>query len=212
MNLREAYLERPVKLQREIEHEAGKIRTWAGMYIDPFDPDPDVIRIDDIAHALSLICRYNGHVDHHYSVAQHSLEVVRFLQDKGAPTSVQLEGLLHDAAEAYMGDLASPLKHNRHMHAYAIAEQRLQEAILKRYLPNTVYQWDQVKVADDAAYQMERISFLFPFETAEDMMYEKFGRSVIVPKEPAEVEQEFLFKFRTLAEPIYKGKNRGVPL
>lgn len=212
MNLREAYLERPVKLQRELEHEQGKIRTWAGMYIDPFDPDPDVIRIDDIAHALSLICRYNGHVDRHYSVAQHSLEVVRYLEDHLCPTPVLLHGLLHDAAEAYMGDLPSPLKHNIAMVDYDGAELRLLEKILERYIPYRYHQWDKVKEADDAVYQMERISFLFPFETAEDMMYEKYRRSVIVPKEPAEVEQEFLFKFRTLAEPIHEGYRRGVPV
>lgn len=66
--------------------------------------------ITDIVHALSLICRFGGHTSEHYSVAQHSLLVARILAALGASPEVQLAGLMHDAHEAYIGDIPTPIK------------------------------------------------------------------------------------------------------
>lgn len=84
------------------------METYTGLLVDPLDISMSQIRIEDIAHALSLQCRYNGHCKEFYSVAQHSVQVCDFL-DFGNPR-IRLFGLLHDAAEAYLGDMIKPLK------------------------------------------------------------------------------------------------------
>ena len=83
------------------------ITTFTGkkFYFDHIDPDQ--ICIADIAHALSMLCRFTGHVHQFYSVAQHSLLVD---QQINGPPHLHLAALLHDAAEAYVNDLATPLK------------------------------------------------------------------------------------------------------
>lgn len=76
------------------------------------DPDPFTISIEAIARGLSRICRFNGHCKRYYSVAQHSIHVSRLVAGKTAEAtrSLQLWGLLHDASEAYIGDLIRPVK------------------------------------------------------------------------------------------------------
>lgn len=81
------------------------IQTFTGKKIDLLEPSPDDICKEDIAHALSQICRFCGHCDEFYSVAQHSVLVKRI-----APPEFAIEALLHDAHEAYLGDVTRPLK------------------------------------------------------------------------------------------------------
>lgn len=87
------------------------IETFTGKKFDFSNPQPDMIDIADIAHALSLLCRYNGHCSQFYSVAEHSVLLARHVMEHGAykPTDM-LTMLLHDAAEAYIGDMPAPLK------------------------------------------------------------------------------------------------------
>jgi hypothetical protein len=82
------------------------IMTYLGTKFYPFDPKVEDVCINDIAHSLSLTCRYSGHCSQFYSVAQHCLEVAKILPDE-----LKLQGLLHDSAECYIGDLASPVKY-----------------------------------------------------------------------------------------------------
>jgi len=87
--------------------------TFTGRQFDPFDPQPEDIHILDIAHALSNTCRYGGMCQFYYSVAQHSGYVAQMAMDlNGTKTSPDwpLWGLLHDAAEAYIGDMPTPFK------------------------------------------------------------------------------------------------------
>lgn len=90
------------------------IQTFSGLRFDLLDPKPSMICLEDIAHALSLICRFTGHTRRHYSVAQHSVLVAVIAHDSvcGAKTQADIfrQGLMHDAAEAYIGDISTPLK------------------------------------------------------------------------------------------------------
>ena len=85
------------------------IQTYSGKRFElDGEIDPETIDIEDIAHALSQICRFGGHTRAFYSVAEHSVRVSHLLFDHGR--KVQLQGLLHDAAEAYLGDIVRPMK------------------------------------------------------------------------------------------------------
>ncbi len=82
------------------------IRTNTGLYINVFEPTSEMICVEDIAHALASIPRFGGHINKHYSVAQHSVrccEMALTLEDKRA-------ALMHDASEAYMLDIPTPIK------------------------------------------------------------------------------------------------------
>lgn len=83
----------------------GFIRTYSGIAINVIDPEPDQIDIRDIAHSLSMQPRFAGHLPRLYSVAQHSIEVSNYVSPEN-----RLAGLLHDAAEAYLLDIPSPIK------------------------------------------------------------------------------------------------------
>lgn len=86
------------------------IEVASGEFVSLRGPEPSTIKVDDIAHALSHICRFGGHTHVFYSVAQHSLLVHDLVEHLGASPEVRLAALLHDAHEAYVGDLTTPLK------------------------------------------------------------------------------------------------------
>lgn len=87
------------------EQTKSCITTWSGQWFDILKPDQYNYDIEEIAHALSNLCRYTGHINKFYSVAEHSVLVSRIVDPAYA-----LAGLLHDAGEAYLGDVSSPLK------------------------------------------------------------------------------------------------------
>lgn len=200
MSLMEQYVKEAAGAQIAREVAKGTMRTWSGVLVDPLHPQLDTVRIDDIAHALSMVCRYSGHVDAHYSVAQHSIEVSLYLLQMGASPLCQLMGLLHDAEEAYFGDMSSPLK--KHYPDYRKHGDAMREFIYDKYIPDwrelPMYE-DLVHKADQDLYQIERISMLLPYGEAEELCNKKYGRSVIkYGKEPKEVEAEFLRRFASL--------------
>jgi hypothetical protein len=93
----------------ETDHERGAwMSTYLGGRFYPLDPKPNEIFIEDIAHALSMQNRFNGHTNWPYTVAQHSVHVSDYV---GGSPEQRLYGLLHDAAEAYIGDLIRPIKY-----------------------------------------------------------------------------------------------------
>lgn len=102
------------------------IQTASGVEFDLLEPRPEDVRIEDVAHALSNICRYTGHVRTHYSVAQHSVLVSHVCAPEDA-----LWGLLHDATEAYVNDLAAPLK--RMLPDYAAVEESVLTAVAEAF-------------------------------------------------------------------------------
>jgi 5'-deoxynucleotidase YfbR-like HD superfamily hydrolase len=92
----------------------GWFQTWSGRRFYPADPRVEDVCLGDIAHALARICRFNGHVRDTYSVAQHCVLVSELVLP-----DLALHGLLHDAAEAYTGDLIAPMKRALRTHSNA---------------------------------------------------------------------------------------------
>lgn len=86
------------------------IQTYSGKKFYPYCPTAEMIDIEDVAHALSNICRFTGHSKFHYSVAQHSVHVANCMLNAGYSPKMALTGLLHDASEAYLSDLNTPVK------------------------------------------------------------------------------------------------------
>ena len=104
------------------------IQTFMGIKFYPLDPHPEEILIQDIAHALSLSCRFSGHTREFYSVAQHSILAAIYM-----PKGKELWGLLHDASEAYLHDIPTPLKRLDQFRFYRELEDNLQKMIFKKY-------------------------------------------------------------------------------
>lgn len=109
-----------------IIREKALVVTASGSEIDLLNPNPAHIHIEDIAHQLAMQPRFAGATRFFYSVAQHSLMVAR-----ACPENERLWGLLHDASEAFLSDLVSPIKH--HLQDYIITEGILLRAICSRF-------------------------------------------------------------------------------
>lgn len=171
------------------------IQTYTGNRFWPLDPRAEEIDIVDVAHALSNQCRFSGHVNEFYSVAEHSVRVSLEVPPKDA-----LWGLLHDAAEAYLVDLPRPLKRSAGFAAaYSDAEEAVMLAVCLRFdldpeMPASV------KVADNRLLSTERRDLLKPLEwNAEEVAYEPLP-FVIQPWEPRVARDRFMARYRDLME------------
>jgi 5'-deoxynucleotidase YfbR-like HD superfamily hydrolase len=112
-------------------HRGDWMQTYTGRRFFPMAPLPDEVDPVDIAHALAFQCRYNGHVDRFYSVAEHCVLLSLYAREQGEDELLQLELLLHDATEAYVGDMVRPLK--VHQPEFRAAEARVATAIAIRF-------------------------------------------------------------------------------
>src|SRR5271165_4859950 len=106
----------------------GWIQTYTGKKFFPMDPKPEDICIEDIAHSLSMICRFTGHSREFYSVAQHSVYVSELCSEQW-----MLHGLLHDAEEAYTNDLARPIKRLKEFEFFRRAGENIQLVIRQKF-------------------------------------------------------------------------------
>ena len=135
------------------------IQTYSSHKFYPLEPDNEnsIIDIQDIAHSLSMQCRFNGHVRRFYSVAQHSCEVADLIWQETQSPELTLWGLLHDAAETYLTDLPKPVKET--LPEYKATEEKLLEAIMKHFglswpMPEIVNKYDMVMLLTERDWLM----------------------------------------------------------
>jgi hypothetical protein len=136
------------------DRQGDWMQTVSGRQFWPFDPRPEEVRIGDIAHALSMQCRFAGHCLRFYSVAEHSVLLSRHV----APEH-KLWALLHDASEAYLMDVPRPIK--PYLGGYREAEDGVMRAICTRFgldpeMPQAVAEADTRLLMDEAEQNMER--------------------------------------------------------
>lgn len=138
----------------------AEIELFDGILFNVRNPDPDMIRISDIAHGLAFKCRYAGFYASNswYSIAQHCCIAADITYDRTSNEDLSFKVLLHDAAEAYMQDIASPIK--KFLPDYKQMESNLLEAIYKKYnaVP-TKEEWEFIHKIDSEMYFREIKTF-----------------------------------------------------
>lgn len=117
------------------------ITTYTGNHFYPTDPAPELIRIQDIAHALPMICRGNGHVKTFWSVGEHCICCAKEAEARKLSERIVLACLLHDASECYMSDVPAPFK--KELPEYQKREERLLGMIYKKFLGSDLTEEEQ---------------------------------------------------------------------
>ena len=174
----------------------SEILTFTKKMFDPIHPNPGLIDERDIAHALSMLCRANGHFPTFHSVAQHSLECWEEARARGMSERLQLACLLHDGSEAYLSDVTRPVK--AVMPMYLDYEGPLQEEIWNKWLetPLTQEERRQVFAIDDALLYHEFFTHTGYALTENAPEIKTKPTFAFVPF--AQVEQAFLDAFYSL--------------
>lgn len=124
------------------------ITTYTGKYVNVFEPEPDMFCIEDIAHALAHQCRFAGHIYKFYSVAQHCLNCTYLIQNEYFKKSA----LMHDASEAYLLDIPSPIK--KRLTDYNAIEDKLMHVIANKFK----FDWpmhEAIKIIDKQMLELE---------------------------------------------------------
>ena len=192
-------------------------RMLSGRRLDLLNPLPKDIEIEDIAHGLARVARWNGQTvgDHAYSVAEHSLFVadilLRLVPD--APKQWQMAALLHDAPEYVIGDLISPFKAAIGMD-YKLFEGRLLDAIHQRFLISNVVSSELtafIKEADSIAAYFEAVQLagfsqseaeqFFPSPSKGDKRFEGFEVK-LVASSVKQAQEDFLNRFELLMDEV----------
>lgn len=169
--------------------------TYSGVSFYPLDPREDEIHIEDIAHALSLLCRFGGHCREFYSVAEHSVLVLRIVAKSTTDRRVLRAALLHDASEAYLIDVPRPIK--SHLTNYKRIEAALQACIDQRFDSAPGLGAELVHHADEVALATEKRD-LMPQRSAAWAWLPDPMADVIAPLSPRAAEIAFLDAFTQL--------------
>lgn len=177
------------------------IQTYSGGKFWPLDPSPKEVNIVDIAWALSMQCRYTGHSSKFYSVGDHSCWVSDMVPDE-----YKFQALMHDAAEAYLIDVARPVKHADGFLFYREAEEKISAAIGQRYgidlvnLPHEVHHADSAMLITEAHH-------LFPYGhpaqwrvTCSCGNMKPYENIIFKPRKQIDAYRDFIGRFYMLQE------------
>ena len=168
------------------------IQTFSGIQFWPLDPRPEEILIEDIAHGLSLQCRFAGHTKKFYSTAQHSVLVSHAVPCEDAPW-----GLLHDSPETYLNDMASPIKHSSILgQEYCCVEDEIMACGCRRFgLPRQ--EPKSVRLADDVLLVTEQRDLMGKPPTAWSIKAKPLPY-IIDPWDGPLAERVFLARYKEL--------------
>lgn len=169
------------------------VSTFLGNRFFLTSPHIDDVAIEDIAHGLAYQCRFNGQTSAFYSVAQHSLMVMSLV-----PDSLHFQALLHDAAEAYLGDMVKPLK--QLFPQFSVIESRVMDIIGQRFAVDLTRLDPAIKRADMVALATEKRD-LMPYSTEAWSYLEGIEAlpGIIEPMGPQAAKEAFLQAFRNLS-------------
>lgn len=177
-----------------MERKGDWAQIYSGKKFWPLDPKPEEVDLKDIAHSLALQCRFNGHCNHFYSIAQHSVLVSKIVHPKQA-----LAALFHDSSEAYTGDIVSPLKKFLPPEFKEI-EKAIEEVIFKHFGIKKVDHYE-IKRADKIALFTEmRDVMKEPSDKWEGAEFFEPHPEKIIPLNPEEAEKEFLERYKELIQ------------
>lgn len=174
------------------------ILTNSGLYFDYIRPTSNMININDIAHALSFICRYNGHCLWHYSVAQHSYLVAELVYRVTKDPIIGLWGLLHDSPESYIGDMAKPLKEL--LPDYKRKEAEIEKVVFESFglygdMPPIIKEADLYMLIQEEAVIMPRHQDIWIPQSVKENLRQKFGNILIHQLTPADAKEIFLGQY-----------------
>lgn len=174
----------------------GWIQTYTGKKFFPMRPTLDTICIEDIAHSLSMLCRFTGHSQSFYSVAQHSVLVSNMCSEEN-----KFFGLMHDAEEAYTNDLARPIKRLKEFEFFRKAGENIHKVIREKFeLPTE--EPEEVKLVDTKMLATEARDLMSPLHQDWKQYSEPYD-FVIIPLQPKEAKELFMERFNML----YKGNS-----
>lgn len=172
------------------------ILTYSKIKFFPLEPVKEDIKIEDIAHSLSLMTRANGHCSHFYSVGQHSIHCYNEAKSRGYSERVQLGSLLHDGSESYISDITRPVKRN--MPEYCVVEEKLQSIIYDRFGLGDLSDGEQkqIEAVDDTMlhYEFEALMDCPIFDVPPD----KVTDPDFSQRNFDSVEEEFIMIFNRL--------------
>ena len=171
----------------------SKIVTFSNRTVDLLNFKEQDVNIEDISHALSMTCRFVGHVKFHYSVAYHSI-IVSYL----CKPEHSLIGLLHDASEAYIQDIPSPLKATEYFALYRDLEKHITSKIYNSFgLPEE--EPVDVKAADKLAFLIEQKQLTKVYTDLDlDLIFNKYPIARIHKSDPADINNMFLNRYYEL--------------